>query len=120
MSRRILCGEITVLARRRTGEYVRGRWVVAKDAEFEMRATVNPVPGEVLASLPEGERLGKQYRVLSTDTSLLPPDEGTGYAGDEVFYDGAWYSVRDRQPYPTVIPHVEYRVRRLTPARVTP
>lgn len=116
IGRRALVGEITIQARRLTGAYdTRGRWSVAYGAPFDFVATVNPVPGKVLATLTEGERLGKQFRVLSTDVDLYPPDEATGYAGDEVYISGEWYEVRDRQPYPTVIPHVEYRVRRRTP-----
>jgi hypothetical protein len=117
MPRKTLVGEIQIIARRLGGAYARGRWVSAPGDPFPFFATVNPVPGDVLATLEEGERLGRQYRVLSTDTSLFPPDEETGRAGDEVYYEGAWFEVRDRQVYPTVIPHAEYRVRRRTPAR---
>lgn len=112
-ARRPLCGEITIEVRQVFGAYgAKGRWETTRGAPFPIRATVNPVPGDVLASLPEGERVGRQYRVLTNDVDLRPADDETGLAGDEVFYEGHWYEVRDRQVYPTVIPHSEYRVRR--------
>lgn len=113
--RKRLVGEITIEARRLIGSYTGGRWYVMYGDWFPFIATVNPVPGKVLATLEEGERLGKQFRVLSTDVDLYPPDEATRYPGDEVRIGGEVYEIRDRQPYPTVIPHVEYRVRRRTP-----
>lgn len=113
--RKRLVGEITIEARRITGAYSGGHWSVLYGEWFPFIATVNPVPGKVLATLEEGERLGKQFRVLSTDVDLYPPDEATRYPGDEVRIGGEVYEIRDRQPYPTVIPHVEYRVRRRTP-----
>jgi hypothetical protein len=112
-----LIGEITVQAVRRTKANVNGRWVMTRGEPFTWRATINPVPGDILATLPEGERLGRQYRALSDDVALYPPDEETGYPGDLVLFDGGVYEVRDRANYPTIIPHQELRIRRLLPTK---
>lgn len=112
-----LCGEQLIQAQRRTKALVSGRYVHARGTAFAWRATVNPVPGDVLATLPEGERTGKQYRVLSDDVDLYPPDQETGYPGDLVLYEGEVYEVRDRAVYRTVIPHQELRIRRLLPTK---
>jgi hypothetical protein len=115
MPRRRLTGEIEIQARDSVGRYnERGKWELAYLEPRCFPATVNPIPGDVLQTLPEGERLGRQYRVLSTvEPPLVTTDEASGRRGSEVLIDGDWFEVRDSQVYPTVIPHREYRVRRL-------
>lgn len=94
-----------------------GRTAYAAPTWLPWRATLNPIPGEVLATLEEGERMGKQLRALSDDVALPANDDYTQTVGALVRYDGQVYEVRDRQPYPTVIPHYEYRLRRLLPGQ---
>lgn len=81
-------------------------------------ATVNPVPGRVLETLPEGEREGDQRRII-TEFELRSPDEDSGIPGDHIVYEGRRFEVRDVQVYRQVIPHLEVRARRIsiTPSR---
>lgn len=108
-------GEIVVERCSRSRAMVRGRQTVVWGDWLPWRATVNPVPGDVLATLQEGERLGRQYRALSDDVRLTATDDELGVLGDLVRYEGQVFEVRDVQTYPTVIPHQEYRIRRLLP-----
>lgn len=115
-----LVGEIVVNTYVRTQAMVNGRQQTVRGPAVPWRATINPIPGDELATLPEGQRMGKQYRALSDDFRLTETDEELRTVGHLVEYEGQFYEVRDAQPYPTVIPHVEYRIRRLLPAAVPP
>lgn len=83
-----------------------------------LQATVNPIPGDVLLTLPESERTEKNLRVL-IETELRAADDYDGTLADHVVIRGEVYEVRDVQIYEKVIPHFEARVRRLRP-EVTP
>ena len=112
---------ITVI-RREPGTRDRlGRYTIGSEEVVEgVLATVNPVPGRVLETLPEGEREGDQRRVI-TEYELRAPDEDLGIPGDHIIYEGRRYEVRDVQVYRQVIPHLEVRARRIsqTPERYT-
>jgi hypothetical protein len=95
--------------RDRLGTYTPGEETIIEG----VLATVNPVPGRVLETLPEGEREGDQRRVI-TKFELRSPNEDTGYPGDHILYEGDRFEVRDVQVYRQVIPHLEVRVRRLS------
>lgn len=104
---------ITVIKRSPGKRDRRGRYFVGPTETFEgILATVNPVPGRVMETLPEGERTGDQRRVI-IDFDVKAPDEDTGYPGDHIIYEGRTFEVRDVQIYRQVIPHLELRVRLL-------
>jgi len=94
-----------------------GRRTVIRLPSQALVAVVNPVPGRVLATLPEGERTGDQRRVLC-DFDIASPDEDTRTWGAILEIAGVFYEVRDKQTYRRVIPHFAYRVRRLDAASV--
>jgi hypothetical protein len=96
--------------RDRRGRYQQGPETVIEN----VKATVNPIPGRILATLPEGEREGDQRRMI-TKFELRTTDEDTGAVGDIVVYEGRRYEVRDVQVYRKVIPHLEARIRRMPP-----
>ena len=107
--------KITVILRSDVVRDRRGRVQdVNEEVVEDVLATVNPVPGEVLETLPEGERSGDQRRVI-TEFELRPPDEETGHPGDHLMYRGTRYEVREVQPYRQVIPHLEIRARKIAP-----
>jgi hypothetical protein len=66
-------------------------------------------------TLPEGERREKNLRMLTT-AELNVADDEADIPGDHVVVRGERYEVRDVQEYEKVIPHFEYRIRRLRPA----
>lgn len=109
-------GVQTVTVTRYTGgsRVTDGYWDDGATSSFTIDATVNPVPGDVLLTLPEGERAEKQLRVL-TETELYTYNEYDSREADHVTIRGEEYEVRDVQIYEKVIPHYEYRVRRIRP-----
>lgn len=104
---------ITIIRRAPGFRDRRGRYYPGPETVFNnVRATVNPIPGRTLATLPEGEREGDQQRII-TEFELQTADEDTGTLADIVVYEGRKYEVRDVQVYRRVIPHLEARVRRM-------
>lgn len=76
-------------------------------------ATINPVPGEQLALLPEGERRGENIRIIAPLGTLRGSDDNTGVLADLVIWQGKTYEVRTVQVYTRVIPHQEIRALRI-------
>ena len=107
---------VVVIPRSDAGERgLDGRPVpVSEGLRYEIKATVNPIPGDVLLTLPEGERREKNLRML-TEAELNVADDYADIPGDHVVVRGERYEVRDVQEYEKVIPHFEYRIRRLRP-----
>lgn len=112
-------GPLTVTRRTGGSRGIDGRWDAGSETTFEIHATVNPIPGDVLRTLPEGEAVGKQLRVL-TEAELNTADDYSGEEGDRIEIRGELYEVRDVQIYEKVLPHFEYRVRRIRPNPTSP
>jgi len=94
------------------GQRTRGRATAPSFTDEEIQTTVNPIPGEELQVLPEGERTGEQIRLLTT-ADLRSSDETAGLLADHVIWQGKTYEVRTVQEYRRVIPHIEVRARRV-------
>lgn len=102
-----------VTRKRRTGgARVRGRSTSPTETDSLIQCTVNPIPGEELEVLPEGERTGEQIRILTT-ADLRSSDETSGELADLVVWEGKTYEVRTVQEYRRVLPHIEVRARRV-------
>lgn len=114
----ILGGErITVIQRGSGSRDKAGRYRIDPNSVVEIenvKGTINPVPGEVLETLPEGERQGNQRRLI-TKFEIRGPSEKTGYPGDHIIWEGKRWEVRDVQTYRRVFPHLEARVREIDP-----
>lgn len=82
------------------------------EAAFE--GTREPIPDDVIATLPEGERQSGQM-VIITETELRTANDHTAPVtlADHVLVDDVWYEVRDVNHYPALIPHYEARVRKI-------
>lgn len=108
--------DVTVIPRTDAGgRGTDGRPVtVSEAATYTITATVNPIPGDVLLTLSEGERTEKNLRML-TETELNVADDYADIPGDHVVVRGERFEVRDVQIYEKVIPHYEYRIMRLRP-----
>ena len=75
--------------------------------------TINPVPGEQLAVLPEGERRGENIRIICAVGTLRSSDETGQILADRVIWQGKTYEVRTVQTYLRIIAHDEVRAMRI-------
>lgn len=102
---------ITVIRRNGGSVDKKGRISGIEEEVIEdVMATVNPIPGGVLETLPEGDRYGDQRRVI-TEFELRSSNERKGVLADHIVYEGQRYEVREVQPYRQVIPYLGARVR---------
>lgn len=83
-------------------------------AAVEFLGTVDPLPGYVKDTIPEGELLNKNLYLL-TLTELRPRDDYGAEASDYVLYKGETYEVMTVQEYDRVLPHYECRIMRVRP-----
>jgi hypothetical protein len=88
----------TALAVKRAvaGAYVNGRYVASAPAGLTVLASVQPLTGDDLLVLPEGERTTGAIEIFSV-VELLPTQEALNKLGDLVTYLGKDYRVRNVQ-----------------------
>lgn len=77
-----------------------------------LRANIDPVPGEDIAKLPEGQRSSDQIYII-TQADLRGGDETSQEPPDHVLYDGKIYEVQAVKPFPSVLVHIEVRAKRI-------
>ena len=77
-------------------------------------ATVDPITGWKVTTLPEGDRDKRNLYLLSRDFRLSGPNQEDGTAVDLVVYQGEQYMVRDVMHFDTIMRHSEYRVMRVS------
>ena len=84
----------------------------AVEGTLEFKGTRAPVPDEILALVPEGERqAGVMFMI--TETEVRSTDDNTGQAADYLLVDGELWEVREVSWFPRVIPHYEARIMRI-------
>lgn len=75
--------------------------------------TINPVTGEELSILPEGDRLADWRKGFTTVELEVSDDQVDGVDGDVIEFDGFFFEIRHRQHYQRVIPHYRVLMRRV-------
>lgn len=84
-----------------------GRYVPGAPSAASIAASVQPLSGKEVETLPEGERR-RDWLKLYTHSELRPVDQHSGAAGtaaDRVIIDGAIYEVRRVARQRSIIPH---------------
>lgn len=96
-----------------------GAFVPGATVDTVIKASVQPMRGQELAILPEGERQ-KDQRKVYTLTELRTADQSLQAPPDQLLIDGLAYQVQQVEPWPSVspLPHFKARVVRLQ--EVTP
>ncbi len=112
-----ILGEITVVRVRRTAGAVAstGRRAAPTESETEILANFQPLPGDVLLSLPEGDRQRGGYLIL-TESEVRTANQHDQVLADLIEVDGVRYEVRQVEHYNSVFPHYEAVIVRLQEA----
>lgn len=93
-----------------------GRYTAGVTSEFTIKATVNPITGRDLSTLPDGLQSGDVQKISATKFAFQTVDEGDAQTlPDLVVYQGRTYQVELVRVYETVIPHREVIMRRIAP-----
>ena len=102
---------VTVI-RRVPGEYVNGEYVDGAASTFPIRASVQPIDGKLMESLPEGRRTKENIR-LNTVTKLQAA-ESYGAGADLVQIKGVYYEVYSVKEWDNgLLPHFKAYCSRL-------
>jgi hypothetical protein len=86
------------------GSYINGHWVEGKTQTLNIMATVEPLSGNDLLLLPEGERTKEAIRIY-TDSELKTVDEFAKRKADVVNYFGKCFEVQVVKRWTQLIPH---------------
>lgn len=89
-----------------------GRYVPGSESTQTICATVNPITGEQLYVMPEGERTGHNIKII-TNAPVAMTTDYTQLIGDYIIWEGHRYEIRECRKYLKIIPHVEIRARRV-------
>uniref|UniRef100_A0A6M3M0V9 Head-tail joining protein n=1 Tax=viral metagenome TaxID=1070528 RepID=A0A6M3M0V9_9ZZZZ len=88
------------------GRFTRGAATVST-----IQATVQPMNGKELSTLPEGDRTRRGIKLYTT-TQLLTADQDAKRLSDRIIYQTETFEVRHVDQQPRVIPHYRaYAVR---------
>jgi hypothetical protein len=86
----ILAMQTFTVTRYAAGTYTEGGYVAGTTSTFSIKASVQPVKGQELMRLPEGERL-RDYLAVYTDTQLRSLQDDK--APDRISIEGYTYEV---------------------------
>jgi hypothetical protein len=94
-----------------------GRFIVAGTTDSTIKASVQPLSGREMETVPEGER-HKDWQKVYTEADLVTADQhgaGVGSRADQLVVGGIIYEVRQVWPWRGVspIPHFKAHVVRL-------
>jgi hypothetical protein len=85
--------ETLAVKRPPSGVYVDGRYSAGATTNFTVLASVQPLTGEDLLVLPEGERTDDAIEIFTLE-KLQPSQQGAAELGDLVTYLGRDYRIR--------------------------
>jgi hypothetical protein len=91
-------GRRPVQGYRVSGSYVDGRWTPAAPQPITVVASVQPLRGKELESLPEGRRQASAFKVY-TDFALRTVDDKGTKMPDQLVVDGLKYEVIKVYPF---------------------
>lgn len=103
-----------VTRQRKEGSYIEGKWVPTGRVEtFQIIASIQPIDGDMLEMLPEGER-SKEMRTLYTTTKLQTVNENKTINADIVSIDdGDWEVQKVEKWNPNMLDHFKCLVVRM-------
>lgn len=79
-----------VILRAALGSYVNGEWIQGARSVLNITASVQPVKGEEVMTMPEGKRLADFVKIY-TSTEIVPLIETIGQAPDQLQWHGHTY-----------------------------
>lgn len=92
---------------------VDGTFTAGATTDSTIRGSFQPLNGQELATLPEGERHADQRKVY-TRTELRVASQEEGIQADRVSQDGTiFYEVRQVERQRTILPHYKVRLVRV-------
>ena len=97
--------EVTVV-RKGDGSYQNFTWINGTDAQFTIRANVQPTPAEVMLTLPEGYRIRDAF-TLYTNTQLRTSDTNQNNPDVVFLYGKRFFVTKVATWQNTILSHYE-------------
>lgn len=103
-----------VTRQRKDGAYINGRWAPTGNLEtLQITASVQPLSGDELQMLPEGERTAETKRLYTT-TKLNSLNESEQMNADIITIDGSSWEVHKAEAWsPNILDHNKYLIVRM-------
>lgn len=95
---------LQVIRETKRGSYVLGVWQGGQTSQIEILATVEPLDGNEIMLMPEGERTKEMIRIYSQQ-ELFTADEQRSRKADIVCYEGRLFEVHKVKRWTQMIPH---------------
>ena len=91
------------------GSYVSGVYVEGVESTITIQASVQPMSGTDIVSIPEGRRASDMVKVYTDSDLFGQGDAGTGQSPDRLVYRGKEYEISSKDPNQNdVINHFKY------------
>ena len=106
------------LRRYSAGSLVNGRWVQGTPTDSTITASIQPVTGEEMQSLPEGRRDSEHYKMFTSTLIETVQGSGTDLNADRVLFFSKEFEVYRVEPWQNnsnfgVVNHYAYIVARV-------
>jgi len=106
------------LRRPAPGSYVEGRWVEGAYTDSTITASIQPLKGEDMESLPEGRRDSEAYKMYTSTLVKTVQEAGSNQNADRVIFFGKEFEVHQVNEWQnnsnfTIVNHYKYLVLRI-------
>ena len=87
------------LRRLASGSYVDGLWVEGAPTDSTITASIQPLSGEDMKSLPEARRQSEGYNMFTSTQVKTVEDAGSDQNADKIVFSGKEYEVYQVKPW---------------------
>lgn len=106
------------LRRPSAGSYVNGRWVEGSYTDSTITASIQPLKGEDMESLPEGRRDSEAYKMYTSTLVKTVQEAGSNQNADRVIFFGKEFEVHQVNEWQNnsnfnIVNHYKYLVLRV-------
>lgn len=107
-----------ILKRPSPGNYVDGRWVEGGFTDTIITASIQPLSGQEMQSLPEARRLSENYKMYTSFQVRTVEEAGSDQNADRVVFFGNEYEIHQINTWQNnsnfvIVNHYKYWVSRI-------
>lgn len=106
------------LRRPSPGSYVNGRWVEGATTDSTITASIQPLTGEDMQSLPEARRESEAYNMFTSTQVRTVQEAGSNQNSDRILFGGKEFEVHQVHTWQnnanfTIVNHYRYFILRI-------
>lgn len=101
-----------------TGSYINGVWVQGASTDQQITASIQPITGEEMESLPETRRESEGYNMFTSTRVRTVQEAGSNLNADHVIFNNKEFEIYDVKPWQnnsnfTITNHYHYFIFRV-------